>query len=149
MSKYLCTSKASTWWCSAGNAPARGAARRNEGARIWHGSLRRAQASVGSALAALKQGAELCCCLRPRHVRVELHVHCRRQRPILHLHTSAYVSMRRHTSAYASIRQHTPAYASIRQHTSAYVSIRQLKVDVSCRRQRAILHLLATLLRLY
>jgi hypothetical protein len=39
--------------------------------------------------------------------------------------TPAYVSLRQLTSAYASIRQHTPAYASIRQHTSAYVSIRQ------------------------
>ena len=43
----------------------------------------------------------------------------------LHLHVSAYVSIRQHTSAYVSIRQHTSAFVSIRPHTSAYGSIRQ------------------------
>ncbi len=54
----------------------------------------------------------------------------------MHLHTSAYVSIRPHTSAYVWVRDksvaydkarmhlHTYAYVSIRQHTSAYVSIR-------------------------
>jgi uncharacterized protein (UPF0216 family) len=68
---------------------------------------------------------------------------------IIHLNTSACVSMRQRTSAFVSIRcsrapalrlpliihlntsayvrmrQHTSAYVSIRQHTSAYVSIRR------------------------
>jgi hypothetical protein len=40
--------------------------------------------------------------------------------PHVHLHTSAYGSMRQHTAAYVNIPGH-----SIRQHTSAYVSIRK------------------------
>jgi hypothetical protein len=49
---------------------------------------------------------------------------CRLHHPT-HLHTSAFVSIRRHTSAFVSIRQHTSAFVSIRQHSSAFVSIRQ------------------------
>jgi hypothetical protein len=37
----------------------------------------------------------------------------------IHIHMSAYISIRQHTSAYVSIRQH--ANVSIRQHTSAYI----------------------------
>jgi hypothetical protein len=57
----------------------------------------------------------------------------RRFRHSLHLHTSAYVSMRRFRQsppAYVSIRQHA-AFSTvsncIRQHTSAYVSMRSFR----------------------
>ena len=62
----------------------------------------------------------------------------------LHMHTSAYVSIRQHTSGVygaeartgfskpkeprpriSTLHMHTSAYVSIRQHTSAYVSIRR------------------------
>jgi hypothetical protein len=82
------------------------------------------------------------------------------QLALLHLHTSAYVSVRQHTSAYVSRRQHTSVYARhhweresfyqlalLRLHTSAYVSVRQHTSAYVCIRETWLRERASTLYR--